>query len=276
MKKVVSIALFGAGEEYSKYFPAWVRAFLNLHYADEGWRLRVHCDAAAANTACGRTITRLAAKGLIDVAFMGQAPLCKAMLWRLSPVFEKDTEYVWCRDLDCLPMPRDRACMEQFMRSGATVHTVHDAPVHLGVMGGLCGFHAPGWKATTGFQSLEQVFAYGDQLSLNWERKGADQALLNVICLCRTGGPLLEHRYHGWCEGPATKPDRQPGNYACQAYSAPTPNVGLSNLPAKDLCDTADRLAAHLGAPGFDHEAALAFWKANGNPLIEDAIRACE
>ena len=270
MKKVVAISIFGDGDKYTRYFRAFVQAHLNLFPIADGWRLRVYADNKVTKTETGIDIVRFATDRLIDAVYMGPAIRCKAMLWRIAPVFDKGAEYVFCRDLDCVPMPRDRAVMEQFIASGATVHTVHDNTLHVGIMGGLCGFHAPSFRESTGFHSLDQVYAYAPWA--NWEIHGMDQNVLNLICL-REGGPtLLEHRFAGWYNGPGTQPPHKRGHYPCPAYSTPVPDVGVAPCFNADLANTADRLAAHLGAPGFDHVAAKAFYDTHGDKMIAEAL----
>lgn len=270
MKKVVAISIFGDGDKYTRYFRAFLQAHLNLFQITDGWRLRVYADNKVTKTETGIDLVRFANDGLIDAVYMGPAIRCKAMLWRIAPVFDEGAEYVFCRDLDCVPMPRDRAVMEQFIASKATVHTVHDNTLHRGIMGGLCGFHAPSFKETTGFQSLAQVYAVAPWA--NWEIHGMDQNVLNLICLREGGQVLLEHRYNGWYNGPGTTGVvHKAGTYLCQAYSTPVPDVGVSPLSA-DLATKADRLAAHLGAPGFDHVAAKAFYDTHGDKMIAEAL----
>lgn len=275
MRKTVSIAIFGEGVLYSRYLPAFVRAHLNLFPIEEEWRLRIHCDNVADKTESGRAIVNLSKAGLVDAVFMGTANYTRAMLWRMSPVFEVESDYVFCRDLDCCPMPRDRAVMEQFIKSGATVHTVHDNVLHFDMMGGLCGFHAASFREATGFKSLEQLCAYGEQIGLQWTHKGADQRLLNHVCL-RPGGPtLLEHRFNGWHSGPAAQFPKMASGYPCVAYSAPVPDNGISRFSG-ELAERADRLANHLGAAGFDFKAAVKFYDEHGDPAIARAVAECE
>ena len=274
MKKVVSISFFGEGDEYGQYLPAFVRAHLNLFPVSEGWRLRVHCDDLVTKTERGAQLIRLGSAGIIDVVFMGPAEYTKAMLWRIAPVFEKDVDYVFCRDIDCCPMPRDRAVMEQFIKSGATVHTVHDNVLHIGMMGGLCGFHAPSFREITGFGTLAQVYAFAESQRANWSEKGTDQHILSKICI-RPGGPtLLEHRFNGWHRGPTQKP-RGPSAYPCPAYSAPIPHVGISPFDAERAAQ-ADLLANHLGAAGFDHAAAVRFYDEHGSEEVARVMAASE
>lgn len=110
MNKVISIVVFGEGDRYAQYLPAFVRAHLNLFPLDEAWELRVHIDDTTIKSKWGIFLHALSDEGLIKVVLMGTvAAATRAMLWRLRPVFSNDVSYSFSRDLDACPMPRDRA-----------------------------------------------------------------------------------------------------------------------------------------------------------------------
>lgn len=275
MKKTVSIAFFGNGDKYAQYISAFLRAHLNLFPLDEGWTLRIHCDDIVGNGPHGQFLHRLAERGLAEVRHMGSAILTKAMLWRMAPIFDDDVDYVFCRDLDACPMPRDRACMEAFIRSGCVVHTILDNQAHTGIMGGLCGFHAPAFRKATGFRTLDDLYAAAARTDAQWAQHGMDQVALNCL-LVRLGGPrLLEHRFAGWHAGPGIFPVRGPGNYACGGLSGLTPDTGVSKFSG-ELAARADRLGNHLGCAGYDHAAACAFYDEHGDKAISAMIASCE
>lgn len=275
MKKVVSIALFGEGDKYTQYLPSFVIAHLNLFPINRGWVLRVHCDEAVGKSATGQALDRLAARDLIELRHMAMPPvLTKAMLWRMAPVFDTNCEYVFCRDIDACPMPRDRAICEQFIASGCTVHTCHDNLAHTGIMGGLCGFQAPSFREITKIRALEELYERMAQTDEQWAVHGNDQIALNRL-LDRQGAPsLLEHRFNGWTAGLPTDFQRVPSRYSCNAYSAPTPDKGVSRFQG-DLAVRADQLANHLGAAGYDHGTAYDFYAQHGDKEIALALAAC-
>ncbi len=289
MKKVISIALFGDGDKYAQYLPAFVRAHLNLFPVEDGWRLRVHIDDTVFGNEHGRYLARLFGAGLVDVARMGSAALTKAMLWRMAPVFDDGVDFVFCRDLDAPPMPRDRACCVEFIRAAdktrCAVHTVHDNLMHEGIMGGLCGFHAPALRAVTGWRSLDDLYAAAQTTDVEWARHGVDQLVLNRLLL-RFGGPrMFEHRFAGWHGGAGKHPARGIGKYACGGVSAPVPNAGtnhpgvhnVSNIShAAEMIAQSDLLGNHLGCAGYDHVAARKFWDAHGDAGVAAKVAACE
>jgi hypothetical protein len=231
-------------------------------------------DAQFGRTEVGKLLAALAACGLIDLRSMGEAPLTKAMLWRVAAAFDPDVSYVFCRDLDSPPMPRDRACMEQFIFSEAAVHTIHDAPVHIGIMGGLCGFRARAFRELTGINSLDALYKWAG--NVDWARHGTDQNVLNSLVRARPRLTLLEHRYAGWYNGPGVKKEQERGAYGCLAYSTKVPDVGYLWTTDERASDQADRLGAHLGCAGYDHHAARTFWEKHGDPDIAQLVRECE
>lgn len=206
------------------------------------------------------------------------------MAWRLDPVFEAGVDYAFCRDLDAPPMPRDRACIDQFILSQATVHTIHDSDQHVGIMGGLCGFWVPRFREQTGLKSLEDIYIFANLTDIEWDVHGTDQLVLNRICL-RPGGPLLlEHRYNGWWNGPGGRPAKAASEYVCDAYSARTPDIapfkGVRDADgiehALQLLKQANHLGAHLGCAGYDHEDAVKFWDEHGDEEITLTLAKCE
>lgn len=289
MKKVISIALFGEGDKYAQFLPAFVRAHHNLFPKDDGWELRVHVDDTPS---VGRCLFRYFDAGLLTVVLAshaGKTPLTKAMLWRMAPVFDTAVDFVFCRDLDSPPMPRDRACCDEFMRAAektkCCVHTIHDNLMHEQIMGGLCGFHAPAFRAVTGWKTLDDLYAAAKTTDVEWATHGVDQIVLNRLLL-RFGGPrLFEHRFNGWHAGPARHPIRGVGKYPCGGVSAPVPNLwpahpGVADAAsiehAAGLMEQGDLLGNHLGCAGYDHEAARRFWDAHGNPFVAAKVAACE
>lgn len=300
MKKVVSIALFGASGryvQYAQYLPAFVLAHLNLFPREEGWVLRVHTEGTgeplvlATGDAIAETpfvasvvdmiqrddlvgipyatfLWQLAKAGLIEVRPMGAAILTRAMLWRVAPVFDADVSYVFCRDIDACPMPRDRAVCEEFMRSDCVLHTVHDNVMHIGMMGGLCGFNAVAFREIWDLPSnIDALYSIAAQTDAQWARHGTDQDVLNRIMLQPRGPRLFEHRFAGWTAGAPGEGKRAAGRYPCSGTSALIPDVGVSRFSG-ELAARADRLANHLGAAGFDHRAALNFYLEHGDQTI--------
>ena len=127
MKKVISLALFGdstrkdgSGMNYHAYLPSYVLACNNLFESNEGWELHIHVDQQTLAGDYGAMLMKMNHAHLAHVVAMPAAELTKAMLWRMKPVFQHGVGYVFCRDIDCIPMPRDRAICDTF--SAATMY----------------------------------------------------------------------------------------------------------------------------------------------------------
>lgn len=271
--KVVSIAAFGKGDKYLKYLPAFVIAHANLFPAEEDWQLRLQLGTDVAKV--HRTLARAYHEvGLLTLTEREPEPLTKAMLWRMAPVFDGASDFVFCRDLDAAPLPRDRAVCEQFISSGCFVHTVHDNVHHIGIMGGLCGFLARAFREVSGWRSLEDMYNSAGETQEGWAKHGTDQNVLNRHILNNPAMKLLEHRFSGWSGGPYGTA-RNAGVYNCKAWSMPIPNTGISAL-TPEIAAIADRLATHMGAPGYDHDNAIRFWATHGKKDIVDRMLRVE
>ena len=232
-KKIVSYALFGENTRYAQFLPAVLRAHHAIFPRSEGWEMRVHLDNHARNTSYGKLLGFVENAKLVSLRWMGEAPLCRAMMWRLAPLWEDDTEVVFCRDIDALPTPRDRECMEAFIsaEADAWVHTIHDHAMHDGIMGGLSGFRR---KAKCVASSLDELCALAG--NVDWAKHGTDQDVLNRFFQV----PLFEHHW------------RAPRNTRLAVVSVP--------VPSRNESDPRDRLVAHLGASGFDVTAACNYY----------------
>lgn len=271
MKKIVSIALFGPGDSYAQYSPSWVRAHLNLFPLRDGWMLRAHLGADI-DDKWKNFFVALAGKGMVELVTMEKDPLTRAMLWRMHPVFDPSVDYVFCRDIDALPMPRDRRACEEFIRSECDAGTIHDNLYHIGIMGGLCHFRAKSFREAMRMYSMNDLMAASK--GADWDRKGCDQDVLNRLVGTNPYIKLLEHRFNGWTNANPGPHRREAGVYQCQAWSTPLADQGNSILgPVTDL---ADRLANHLGAAGYDHRAASAFYDQYGDPIVAQAVRIAE
>ena len=236
MRKAISYCLFGdAG--YDRYLPAVVRAHHHIFPSLDGWEMWLIVDQKNESP----LVRAYHAHGVLHGAVEQEAHtlgITQAMLLRLAPIFYSDPpDVVFCRDLDALPLPRDRRCCEDFIASEeTTIHTIHDNAHHVGIMGGLSGFKTAAVRKH--FDLLGDIVKAAG--AVDWTKRGTDQDVLNSVV--RPKLALFEHNFEG----------RQMDRGA--VVSVPTPKASF------DTMATADDLAPHLGAAGFDIDRAMGFY----------------
>ena len=183
MKKVISLAVFNHKKHayrpgyYWQHLKHTVWGYLCLFPDYELW---IYHDESLYNNYYGGVILRLASAGLIKLKFMGTNPdICKAMLWRLEPLFDSDVDFLFCRDTDHTPTHREHKMNEQFISSGKVLHCVQDNPAHsCPMLGGLVGFKTKDTKSRLRCDSVSELIrlhSYEDKLN----EHGTDQEFLN-------------------------------------------------------------------------------------------------
>ena len=73
----------------------------------------------------------------IEVYVNGPELLCKAMLWRLKPIYLKHEgtdvprfTHVICRDLDSPTTKREAQCVQYWLGRGSSIHAITDSVSH--------------------------------------------------------------------------------------------------------------------------------------------------
>ena len=205
---------------YPSFLPTLVRAH---HVVFPGYELRIHHDGCIATCYYGQALIELSNRGLVKLCYRGPAStLCGPMLWRLAPIWQDGVEFVFCRDVDALPMPRERIAVEEFVRQPhIAAHAIYDSPQHgNGLCGGMIGFNTHRFRMVTGIGSLAALYAAGVDFDL--DVPGADQELLNAHVLPRLDGHLMRRR------------DIPPGD-GLDAL-APHIGIGYARAPVLDFC----------------------------------------
>jgi hypothetical protein len=275
MRNVISLALFGQDSKYSQYLSSVTRAWKALLPDFEIW---VHHDDLAKMSSYWPFLQALAERQVIKPVAMGTAPLTKAMLWRIAPLWEPEVEYVFARDIDALPTPRERECMVRFMASGLVVSEIHDHNQHCLLMGGLCGFHAPKFRTVMGgrFPDLQAFYRLANFTNEQWEKHGYDQHALNRIVAPTMSkqGFIYEHRWSGWAEGKPGPPSGRTATYR-GGISEPVPDVVTVLERSPGWVHRAEQLVHHLGQAGYDQQRAVDFYDIDDSPW-NVLIRAAE
>lgn len=203
IRKIVSYAFFrsttsvyekekgDASLQFSQFLAMLVRA----HYCIwRGYEFRLHHDDHVTTNEYWPALRKMTDMGLLTLKYCGPSKaLCTSMLWRMKPVFEGDDQIVVCRDVDSVPMLRDRLCVEEWLRSGLTVNAIHDNAAHSGVMGGTTSVRSKRFKELLAVDSMDAFLALGEDF--DWTKQGADQHLLNRL-LPRFATETLVHELH--------------------------------------------------------------------------------
>lgn len=192
MRKVISVSIFDGTSERNKDNFYWsclihvVRGYLTI-FPD--WELWVYHDSSLYYAIYGSVLLTLEEKGLIRLIYVRENELlCKAMLWRLSPVFDDSVDYLLCRDVDHVPTGRERAIVDEFVSSDKIVLGINDAWAHtIPLMGGMVGFKTKTLKKKLRANSLDELLNRHKN-RFDFSLHGSDQKFLMDVVW-----PLLRH-----------------------------------------------------------------------------------
>jgi len=281
--KIVSYAYFRSPtSQYEKLkgdaslqFEQFIKMLVRAHHVIwRGWEMRLHVDDHVKTLPSWPMIERYSRvqieswpdrphfiPNLLSVVHCGPAEeLCKSMLWRMIPAFQGQNKIVACRDVDSVPMPRDRAAVEEWLRTDKTVHCIHDASAHSGVMGGTTTVRSHRFQQLVEAATMERFLRHGRDL--DWTKQGADQHLLNRLLPLYAQETLVHELHHRVNDmGPVEVRDK----------------VGISMwLPyiTPEQMDEADKLCPIIGGC-TDPVAAFEFYDSIDFPERE-LIRRCE
>lgn len=263
MKRVASYSLFWCGkDDHAKLYTNGLKAICRAHHVlFPGWTWRVHHDGTIDNDPNSKLLRRYESAGLVELVDLGpEQRICRAMIWRMLPVWDQSVEYTLCRDLDSLPTPRDAMAVQQFVASGCALHCMADHPQHgAAIMGGLCGFKNDLFRNITGLRKFSDLVE-GEAL----DRHGDDQLVLHRKVWPRLCGHLCEHRIGGHPKTPT----------ALKSYQK-IQSVDLPWVP-EQVVKHGDSLIPFMGVPGFNFEDAEAFYNQHGQEEIITRIRRAE
>jgi len=179
---IISYCLFGSrSKEIERWeFLAYLRGFVfNVKMNAllfPGWVTHIELDS---QTYSDYDVLFKELKKYYNISFdiNASAPLCKAMLWRLKPIFFEDSHYVMCRDCDSLTSYRERQAIEAFTLSGLFIHGLTDNPAHtVPLLGGLCSFSA--LQLRTKYKSWDELLSLS---TIGISSRGTDQSFLNSV-----------------------------------------------------------------------------------------------
>jgi hypothetical protein len=248
--KAISYSLFGFDAERQKDcfdFNSYLRGLtLNIRMARllyPDWNIVLHVDK---NTNDG--LKELFDALPIEVVVCEDAPLTKAMLWRLKPLFNTKYTHVICRDLDSPLTYREAQAVQIWLNNGTkAAHAITDSVSHcIPLLGGMIGFVSDWFTMYMGVNKWEDLF---EGISYDWSRKGVDQDYLNakVYPKLATHGSdsIMQHYILG-----------MPRTFLTCYYNyiedIELPNVCVEMKESNDVC-------GHIGAAGWYETAMFKF-----------------
>lgn len=140
MKKVISFSLWGNSPKYtkgaienavlaSKIFPDWIcRFYIGLSTIQQAPTI----------------VETLRSFNNVEIVVMSEEGDWTGMFWRFAPCSDPDVEYMLSRDCDSRLSIREKAAVDDWIRSGKNFHIIRDHPLHLyKILGGLWGAKRP-------------------------------------------------------------------------------------------------------------------------------------
>ena len=188
MKAAIAYSLFGSEEirnENCFNFNSYLRGLMinirlnRLIYPE--WTVLLETDKNVYDR-YGNLLDKLCKLKHFEIRINESAPLTKAMLWRLKPLFELDQisnkvwDYVLCRDLDSPPTYREAQAVKYWMNKGKAAHAITDSVSHdVPMLGGMIGFIPKHFTMKMGLNEWGDMF---ENCDIEFGNKGADQLFL--------------------------------------------------------------------------------------------------
>lgn len=184
--KAISYALFDTGKHEENCFSvdSYIRGIMinlrlnRLIYPD--WITILHINQRIADRFNGLFEPLVGDR--FEVHIENDEPLCKAMLWRLKPIFHMRENkwrfsHVICRDLDSPTTYREAQAVQYWINRDTAAHAITDSVSHtIPMLGGMVGFRPAYITERLNCRRWEYLF---NNCSIDFTRKGSDQDFLN-------------------------------------------------------------------------------------------------
>lgn len=159
---VVSYSIFGNKEEYYKGIDIIVIAHEAIYKNLELWLY--HDDSLIKHKYYPKLLKSQELGKIKLITFENDKALTRSMLWRMLPLFEKEVDWCFCRDIDSIPMPRDYAAITEAINSTADFHFIYDDSRHnpetIPIFGGAMGYRKSLFDDIFGFKTFEEFMRY--------------------------------------------------------------------------------------------------------------------
>lgn len=174
------------------------------------------------------------------------AKLCKAMLWRLAPAWDKNPDGTWkwthllCRDLDSPATYREVQAVQHWMNNGRTVvHAITDSVSHnIPLLGGMIGFKPQFFCDRFGPTWNDMIMLSGNS-GIDFGQKGSDQSFLNHYIYPSFAQPGNDSITQHYVKG-------MPNTFLMD-YHNEIPDLEVGDFALRESNDT----AGHIGAAGW-------------------------
>lgn len=170
-------------------------------------------------------------------------PLCKAMLWRLQPIFlqaEGKWKYshIICRDIDSVCTYREVQAVNKWIEEDKTLHCITDSISHnIPMMGGMVGFRPDYLSSRLGVNSWDQMMSKYSA-GFDFTVKGSDQDFMNRMLYPKLSESSTEHFIKGMPHNLAEVNGRH--------YSIEDIDIGIDPV-YKEL----NNVCGHIGSAGY-------------------------
>lgn len=252
MSKAISFSLFGFDKQKANDpndpFPAFLRGLMvNVRFNRllyPGWANIVHTDKESYTSQYQPLFDWLIDRGFIEVVICpSNEVLCRAMLWRVMPVFTQNKSGNWlythvlCRDLDSIATYREVQAVEIWIREDKTIHCITDSISHnVAMMGGMIGLRPGPLTERVNVRTFDELMSLSQ--GIDYTHKGADQTFLNKYVYPKCADSATEHFVLGMVHN---LPEENGRHYSIEDINLSIPKA----YKASNDC------AGHVGAAGF-------------------------
>lgn len=135
-KKIISFCLWGTNPKYI------IGAIRNAELAQKiypGWICRFYIGTSTLEGA-SELVAQLQTFPNVELVKMKEKGDWRAMLWRFFPISEPDVDIMVSRDTDSRLSMREKAAVDEWLKSGKKFHIIRDHPYHhFKILGGIWG-----------------------------------------------------------------------------------------------------------------------------------------
>lgn len=181
--RIISFTLYGDNPLYTE------GAIKNLEYSKviyPGWTCRFYCDRNSVPVSVVHTIKQKGGE-VVMMETMSDTYNYAPSLWRMNPFMDSMCSYFISRDTDSRLSFREKAAVDEWIRSGKSLHLLHDHAAHTSPV--LAGMFGARGNCLPDFDRILDEYMKGD----TYFRFGVDQRFLNRVIFPRFIDDYLSH-----------------------------------------------------------------------------------